>query len=359
MTRICSLLATIRKNRRRQACLPRFLTYLVTFACNARCVMCDCWQKPSSNDLSPDEIRAFFTQLPPMDVVRLSGGEPFLRTDLADIARLTQDILRPFMLHITTNGLLTKRIVQFCETRDLRIPLYLLISLDGMAEKHNEIRGIPTAWETATRTLHTLAPRQRDLNLRLAVNQTIVDVEGCTHYLQLRDFLRPSGVQHHVVMAYDVSATYSREARVNVAPTAIGEFTTFGDFSPAQLRRFFDQVEQDQAASPLSQRFAKRYYWTGIRHRLLHQRAYPNPPCVALSSHLRLLPDGTIPTCQFNTIPIGNVRQQRFDDIWFAPLAGEQRQWVQRCPGCWAECEVLPNAFYTGDVLLKNIYRRL
>lgn len=353
MIRVCSLLPTIWKNRRRQACLPRFLTYLVTFACNARCVMCDCWQKPASNDLSLDEIRTIFAQLPPMDVVRLSGGEPFLRTNLAEIARVTQEMLRPFMLHITTNGLLTKRIVEFCETRDKRIPLYLLISLDGMAEKHNQIRGLPTAWGAVTRTLHALAPRQRELNLRLAVNQTIVDAEGCEHYLQLRDFLRPLRIQHHVVMAYDVSATYSCEATVNVAPTAMGEFTTFGDFSSAQLTTFFDQVEQDQTASPFIQRIAKRYYWAGIRHRLISQQAYPNPPCVALSSHLRLLPDGTIPTCQFSTIAVGNLRQQRFDDIWFAPLAQKQRQWVQRCPGCWAECEVLPNAFYTGDLFLK------
>ena len=31
------------------------------------------------------------------------------------------------------------------------------------------------------------------------------------------------------------------------------------------------------------------------------------------------------------------------------------RGWVDRCPGCWAECEVVPNAIYTGDVLRAAI----
>jgi len=351
MNRAFSLLSTIWYNRRRQPCLPRFLTYLVTFACNARCIMCDCWQKPSSNDLSLDEIKTIFAQLPPMDMVRLSGGEPFLRSDLAEIAQAVQDMLRPFMLHITSNGLLTKRIIEFCETREKHTPLYLLISLDGMTEKHNQVRGVPGAWDAAVRTLRALAPKQRMLNLRLAVNQTIVDAEGCEQYAQLREFLRPLGIQHNVVMAYDVSATYSREGAINVAPTALGEFTTFGQFTHFHLDRFLQKVERDIVAQPFSQRIAKRYYLTGIRHRLLKQQAYPNPPCVALSSHLRLLPDGTIPTCQFNTLPVGNLRQQRFAEIWQGPPAKKQRQWVQHCPGCWAECEVLPNAFYTGDVL--------
>lgn len=351
MNRLCSLLAAIRRNQRRQPCLPRFLTYLVTFACNARCTMCDSWQKMSSNDLSLDEIRAIFAQLPPMDMVRLSGGEPFLRSDLAEIARAAQELLRPFMLHITTNGLLTKRIIEFCETRDKHMPLYLLISLDGMAEKHNQVRGVPGAWDAAVRTLRALAPKQRMLNLHLAVNQTIVDTEGCQQYAQLREFLRPLGVQHNVVMAYDASATYSREEAVNIAPTEIGKFTTFGKFSHFQLDSLLREVEKDCRGYAFSHRIAKRYYLTGLRQRLLYQHAYPNPPCVALSSHIRLLPDGTIPTCQFNTIPIGNVRQQRFAEIWSAPPARKQRQWVQRCPGCWAECEVLPNAFYTGDLL--------
>ena len=34
-----------------------------------------------------------------------------------------------------------------------------------------------------------------------------------------------------------------------------------------------------------------------------------------------------------------------------ASTSAAAREWVDRCPGCWAECEVLPNAIYSGDLL--------
>ncbi|MDE0041211.1 MAG: SPASM domain-containing protein [Candidatus Poribacteria bacterium] len=73
----------------------------------------------------------------------------------------------------------------------------------------------------------------------------------------------------------------------------------------------------------------------------------PNPKCVALNSHVRLLPDGRVPTCQFNTTSVGNLREENFADLWSNERIRKQRGWVNKCPGCWAECEVLPSAIYT------------
>jgi hypothetical protein len=67
------------------------------------------------------------------------------------------------------------------------------------------------------------------------------------------------------------------------------------------------------------------------------------------------LPNGQVPTCQFNTKSAGSLRHQSFDELWFGEPARGQRAWVHRCPGCWAECEVLPNAFYTGDLVLDSL----
>lgn len=351
MLQALSLPRTIWRNQRRRVDLPRFLTYIVTFTCNARCIMCDSWRKPSPNDLDLHEIESIFAQLPRMDAVRLSGGEPFVRRDLLDIAHLVQRRLRPAFLHITSNGFLTDRIVRFCEERDTTVPLELLISVDGVKEKHNEVRGHDQAWDYVNRTLEALAPRRRELRLELAVNQTIVDAAGVEHYKKLRDHLAPLGVRNNFVMAYDASATYHLEGETEVAPGEIGEFTTFGEFSEEQLRDLFDSVERDLANYPLPERTAKRYYLRGIRNRLLGDVGQPNPKCVALSSHIRLLPDGGVPVCQFNTHSVGNLRQQSFEELWHGEAIRGQREWVRNCAGCWAECEVLPNAIYSGDLL--------
>jgi hypothetical protein len=57
-----------------------------------------------------------------------------------------------------------------------------------------------------------------------------------------------------------------------------------------------------------------------------------------------------VPTCQFNTREVGSLRHQSFEELWRGTPIEEQRGWVRRCPGCWAECEVLPNAVYTGGL---------
>jgi MoaA/NifB/PqqE/SkfB family radical SAM enzyme len=355
MRRILGFLRALWRNRTGRADLPRLLTYTVTFSCNARCIMCDSWKMPSPEDLTLDEIDRIFKQLPAMDAVRLTGGEPFVRKDMLEIAHLVQRHLRPLVLHITTNGFLTERIVRFCEEREKSIPLMLLVSMDGVRDKHNHVRGSDNAFDHVTRTLTALAPRRKELRLSLAVNQTIVDAEGVEQYRLLREYLRPLGIINQMVMAYDVSATYNLDRGVDVAPSEIGQFTTFGQFTTGQLRELMAEVESDLPRYPLFERLAKRYYLRGIANRLLRHNGKPNPPCVALNSHLRIFPNGDVPTCQFNSKTVGNLRRQTFVEVWNSVRAREQRDWVRRCPGCWAECEVLPSATYTGDILRELV----
>lgn len=346
---------TVLRQRLRRDDLPRFLTFTVTFSCNARCIMCDSWKMPSPDDLTLDEISRVFDELPAMDAVRLTGGEPFVRADFPEIVRLSDEKLRPLFLHITTNGFLTKRIVKFCEERDKKTPLQLLVSVDGVEHKHNEVRGHSGAWRSVMETLKTLAPRQKELNLKLSVNQTIVDAEGVEHYKMLREILKPLGVHNNVVMAYDTSATYNLDRDVDIAPTEIGQFSTFGEFNEAHLNELISEIDKDLQSFPLVDRLAKRYYLRGIANRLLGHGGKPNPPCVALTSHMRLFPNGDVPSCQFNSKTIGNLRHQSFRDVWKSATAQKQRDWVRACPGCWAECEVLPSAIYTLDLLKESI----
>jgi MoaA/NifB/PqqE/SkfB family radical SAM enzyme len=70
---------------------------------------------------------------------------------------------------------------------------------------------------------------------------------------------------------------------------------------------------------------------------------------------LRLLPDGQVPVCQFNTETVGSLLEQSLEEIWHAENARRQRAWVDACPGCWAECEVVPNALYSGDMLVSAL----
>src|SRR5262249_19279942 len=99
-------------------------------------------------------------------------------------------------------------------------------------------------------------------------------------------------------------------------------------------------------------RIGKRYYLSGLAARLKkHPRPSPKPKCVALRSHLRILPDGKAPACRFHTEAVGDLLRQSLEEPWYGASARATRPRVDPCPGCWAECEVIPSAVYTGDIV--------
>lgn len=64
--------------------------FAVTYRCNSRCQNCNIWQKEPEDELTLTEIIKFFTVnqdlLKKVKSVQLTGGEPFLRDDLPQIA---------------------------------------------------------------------------------------------------------------------------------------------------------------------------------------------------------------------------------------------------------------------------------
>jgi Fe-coproporphyrin III synthase len=330
---------------------PRLLTYTITFRCNARCIMCDSWKKDHGGELTLEEVRKIFSQLPHMDAVRLTGGEPFIRSDILGIFNAAVEQLKPARMVISTNAFRTEEIVYFCGARNRSVPLEMVISLDGLAVAHDRVRGVAGAFDRCVATIQALHARQRELNLRFLASQTIVDSDGISQYRLLRDELKKYGVPLQLVVAYNSSAAYSIDQEACAAPEQEGEFHTFGKLEREELASLFSEFEHDLAAFPLPVRTAKRYYLHGIRARLLKGVGEPNPPCVALASHLRVFPNGDVVTCQNNTTSVGNLREQPFQEAWNNSIAARQREWVRQCPGCWSECETLPSAIYTLDIL--------
>jgi len=329
---------------------PSMLTYIVTFRCNARCIMCDSWKKEDQPELDASQIDTMLSKVPRMDIVRLSGGEPFVRGDIGMIAESVRVHQRPSLLHITSNGILSDRIISFTENRNRRMPLFLLLSVDGMKQTHNRVRGVEFAWDRVNTTLRYLAPLRKKLNLHISVNQTVVGREGIDEYFALREYLRPFGINNNLIVAYKESATYSAPQGGERSTVKDVRFQPFGDFTEKEIEYLIDQSARGLVHYSPAERIAKRYYLRGLKNRLVKNIESPNPRCVALSSHMRIYPDGTVPVCQFNSSEVGNIYTQQFKDLWYGKPAEEKRKWVRNCTGCWAECEILPSALYTGDI---------
>lgn len=77
-------------------------TVIVTYRCNARCTMCNRYKAPSKpeEEISIETIK----KLPQMYFTNITGGEPFIRSDLKDIVR--ELYKKSDRIVISTNGFL-------------------------------------------------------------------------------------------------------------------------------------------------------------------------------------------------------------------------------------------------------------
>jgi MoaA/NifB/PqqE/SkfB family radical SAM enzyme len=306
-------------------------------------------------EMSAAEVDRVFEKLGRLDIVRMTGGEPFLREDFAELAAAVYRRSRPLVLHVTTNGSFPDRAAAFVEAFEAPRRLHVMVSLDGMHEVHDRSRGEDVTFDLALQTIERLAALRERLGLGVSVNHTVISGASLDDHERIEERMRAIGVDVHSVLAYAESSMYAIKLRGKKAEHLIVPegYPLHPDLQGADVVGFVDRelASADRMRDPFT-RIGKRYYLKGLRARLAGQTdPQPRPRCVALRSHIRILPDGRVPVCQFNTETIGSLLDQSFEELWWSAPARASRAWVDRCPGCWAECEVVPNAIYTGDMV--------
>ena len=353
--RFAAWVQAVLQNHRGGVPRPRWCTYLVSFRCNARCGMCDSWRLDPGEEMTPAQVATVFGKLGSLDVVRLSGGEPFLRKDLVEVAEAVWGAARPLVLHITTNGSWPARVFEFVERFSAPRRLHIMVSFDGLAREHDRNRGGAASFAKAFETVRGLAERRDRMGITVTANHTVVSPQSMADHRDLREALGEQGADVHSVLAYADSAMYGvkyhgRSADGLVAPTG---YPLHPALKGADACGFVErELKHLGKCDSWWLRRGKRYYLRGLLARLRGESdPRPHPRCVALRSHIRLLPDGRVPICQFNTSVVGNLYRQSFESVWHDGQSAVGRHWVDRCPGCWAECEVIPNSIYTADIL--------
>jgi len=121
---------------------PVTITWEVTLGCNLHCDHCLSGSGPGHqlpNELTTAEARAFIRELDGMDVfqVNIGGGEPFVRDDFMGL--LSELTGRGLPTCISTNG--TRLDAETLDRLEAMDPLYLQVSLDGLRQGNDAIRG--------------------------------------------------------------------------------------------------------------------------------------------------------------------------------------------------------------------------
>lgn len=353
---LINIAKSIIKNRFNVTQYPSFVTFLITWRCNSRCIFCDIWKKKPDpiSELSLEEIKKVFKNLKKLDVLRISGGEPFIREDLGDIINLINSINSPEIIHITTNGFLTDRIIETIGEIEAIKKIHIKISIDAIGKKHDHIRGIDGAYDKAMNTIRGLCELRNTKPFHLGVNQAIINENEIDSYFCLRDVLVSLKVPIYPCIAISsLNSLYSDRSKVDPSES----YSVFGDFSKDSLDRFTRILIADgRKVNNLQEQIIDRYYLNGQLNRMIYNKQVPNPKCVALNNHLRILPNGDIPVCLYNGNVLGNLKRQSLSEIWFSEEAKKQRKWIKQCQGCWVSCESAVSAIYTGDIWRGLLY---
>lgn len=305
--------------------LPHAAHLIVTWSCNLKCGGCGAWQRALEEELSATQWEAVFRQIPSLDVVKIIGGEPFARPDIAEVVNGIRRAVDPMVLQLVTNGTLTDGILSFA--RDHAWPnLHLRVSLDGLGSTHDRARGVPGTFEQTMATLTALARIRQQREFQLAVNFTLTD-DSLPDMRALIERCRELGV--------DVVPGFKVRPFLKHCNVANEEVSTVGVVDRQNALQHL--VEPDHGAqngfSRLEQRILKivnslvfRKHATGGE--ALHFK------CQELRHLMYLNPYGELITCGLNHDAIGNLARDGFAAVWNSPEARAARQGVQECPGC-------------------------
>ena len=114
-----------------------------------RCKMCNIWENPT--DPEKEFNPQLLDKLPRLNLVNLTGGEPFIRDDLEDIVAIL--FTKTDRICISTSGWYEDRIFKLAE----KYPkLGFRISIEGLSQKNDELRGRAGGFDKGLRTLIAL-----------------------------------------------------------------------------------------------------------------------------------------------------------------------------------------------------------
>lgn len=306
---------------------PPFLTLFINSICNMKCAHCFYWRSLNGkDDLTKEEIFALSRDLGKIENLSLSGGEPFLRKEFADICRqfIRQNGVR--QIYVPTNGYFKERTVQAIEEtlKEPKLELFVAeLSLDGMPEFHDEFRVAKDAFKKAMETYDALAEMQgKDNRLRIhaistATDRNMDEIKRLTTYL----YERCPSMDHH-------NLAIIRGDRKD--PTLKGpQLEQYQDLYQ-YIRRLWAAREQDRYGSivePMLQ-------WTKIQ---TIQKETQIVPCRAGILAAVVYANGDVSVCEIHK-PLGNLRQHSFLEIWESKEAQELRASIAR-KECWCTTE--------------------
>lgn len=337
---------------------PVYLVFFITNICNAKCRHCLLGNTvPTTSkkeELSIDEIEKIARSMDDLMFLLPTGGQPFLRKDIAEIVKIFYRETNVRNVGIPTNGTMTEQTINFVKdvlTSCPEIDLGIDVSLDGIGEVHDDIRGVKGLFEKAVTTYKELRKLERiypNFNVNI---ETTVSSYNDSYLNEMYDY-------------------FTRELGANTIFTLL---TRGAPKEPAT--KFFDIAKYEEYAKRMEDGIKKRdltgYYnfpfcdvinaKRVVRHQVIARTVRDNAyqvPCMAGRLGAAIFANGDVLPCELHTdMVLGNLKDYDYDfkKIWFSDKADKARKSIRE-----TKCFCTYECFLTVNILFnKRMYPKL
>jgi len=320
-------LGTFAGGRFASFCRPTWISLLLTERCNARCVHCNIWQNRGPEDSpSPEQWAQALTDLRrwlgPAHVC-MTGGEALLKPFTLDLVE--HGVRLGLFVELLTNGFWKDQAK--IERLALANPWRVTLSLDGLGETHDRVRGREGFFDYTSETIRTLVRLRREKRLGYSIRlKTVV----MSHNLDaLEDVARFASRDGMDVLYQPIEQNY------NAADDP--QWYQHSDNWPA---------DPDQAVAAVDRLIALKQEGLAIANTLDSlevMKAYFRDPAAWLASTqahtahekrascaalglLQVQSNGDVKTCS-SMPPVGNIKTQPLRQIW----KHRPRWWISGC----------------------------
>ena len=305
----------------------------------------------TGDELSVAEIRRVARSVCPLQFLRITGGEPFLRSDLPLVVEAFVQESGIRRIGIITNGTLPDTVASMVEEMFLRCPsldLDVGVSVDGLRETHDRLRNRSGVFDQCRATVeHLLQLRILLPGLRVSVVVTLSSV-NVKELDKLFDEVSGWG-------AVRISPNFLR-GRVKESSLKPPSFEEYERFC---LRCEAHHREHDRRLHSVVQRAKNRLAREAIRAVLAGESSPVT--CLAGTQIGVLYSDGVVSVCEplFHRLDagsdgeridpvLGNVRDAGGDLslLWQSERAAKARKWIMR-----SRCSCTHECFLTASIL--------
>lgn len=315
--------------------IPYKVLWNTTYYCNSRCRSCNVWQiypdeGSQAGEIQRDEVGRTLSSLgPDLLWLTMTGGEPTLKLHLAETVSDVYDACPNLgFISVNTNAIIpeqTVKVMRQIAEHCRRAEVLAVLSLDGVGEVHDRIRGVDGNFEAVMETRRQILALGDEVpNLGLCIQSTVSE-HNLDHVDDLMGFCRKNGDEHLL--------TFAQEAEL---------YRNYGDGHDVASTLALPTALRAIARAYRPRRLRDLVQWFHLRLLRHHAATGRAPvPCGAGSSTLTLGPRGDVSGCLFLDNVIGHARD--FDHDLRRLVNSEKGRAVQAacrsCDACWTNCE--------------------